>query len=51
MLLGFLLLLMGCLMLLNQFGLLEGSLWQYFWPLVVIAFGVSIIIKHSRKSP
>jgi hypothetical protein len=51
MLFGFLLLLLGCLMLLNQFGLLEGSLWNYFWPLVVIAIGVSIIIKNRQKAP
>jgi hypothetical protein len=45
---GVLLLILGGLMLLDQLGLLRGDMWDYFWPLVVIAIGVSIIIKHKQ---
>ncbi len=49
---GVLLLILGGLMLLNQFGLLRGDTWDYFWPVVVIAIGVSLIFKQKQaKKP
>ena len=49
---GVLLLILGGLMLLNQFGLLRGDTWDYFWPVVVIAIGVSMIFKQKQvKKP
>jgi len=45
---GVLLLILGGLMLLDRLGLLRGDMWDYFWPLVVIAIGVSMIVKHKR---
>ena len=46
---GILLLLMGVLMLLQQFNMLNGSWWHYFWPLAIIALGLSMILKHNRR--
>lgn len=45
---GMLLLILGALMLLNRFDIITGGVWDYFWPVVVIAIGVSMIFK-SRK--
>jgi uncharacterized membrane protein HdeD (DUF308 family) len=49
MFIGILLLLMGVLMLLNKFGMLHGSWWSFFWPVAIIALGVSLIFKHNRR--
>jgi hypothetical protein len=46
---GMLLLLLGALMLLDKFGLLAGDAWDYFWPLAVIALGVSMVFGSTRK--
>ena len=45
---GSLLLILGVLMLLNKFGLIRGGVWDYFWPVAIIAVGVSMLF-HSRK--
>lgn len=45
---GVLLIIMGVLMLLDQLGVLHGDMWDYFWPTVIIAIGVSMIFKHKR---
>jgi uncharacterized membrane protein HdeD (DUF308 family) len=46
---GVLLLLLGALMLMDKFGLLRGDAWDYFWPLAVIALGVSLVFDSTRK--
>jgi hypothetical protein len=45
---GVLLIIMGVLMLSDQLGLLHGDMWDYFWPTVIIAIGISMIFKHKR---
>jgi membrane-bound ClpP family serine protease len=49
MLIGLLLIIFGVLMLLDRMGIIYGDIWDYFWPLAVIAFGLSIIFKEKRK--
>jgi uncharacterized membrane protein HdeD (DUF308 family) len=49
MFIGILLLLMGVLMLMNRFNLLQGNWWSYFWPVAIIALGISLIFKHNRR--
>jgi hypothetical protein len=49
MFLGIMLLLLGVLMLLQQIGVITGSIWGFFWPAVVIAIGVHLIMKGKTK--
>ncbi len=49
MFLGILILLMGVLMLLSQLGLITGSFWKWFWPVVIIAIGISMLSKHFMR--
>ncbi len=48
MFLGVLLLLLGVLLLLERLGVIPGGSWNYFWPVVIIAVGVSLIFKSRR---
>lgn len=48
---GFLLLLLGVIMLLTQAGIIEGGVFDYFWPVAIIALGISMIAKHRTKKP
>ena len=45
----------GAYFLLNNLGIIYGNVWQYIWPLVFIALGASMLIKHmdggDRKWP
>ena len=45
---GVLLIIMGILMLLDRIGVLQGDVWNYFWPTVIIAIGISMIFKDKR---
>lgn len=45
-----LLILAGVVFLLNNLGLLPGSAWNYLWPLVLIAIGLSLLLAW-RRSP
>ena len=45
---GVLLIVMGILMFLDQIGIIHGDWWDYFWPTVIVAIGVSMIFKHKR---
>jgi hypothetical protein len=53
MFIGFLLLLLGTLLLLSQMGIITGGFWNYFWPAAIIAVGLSMIFNHvrSKKTP
>jgi hypothetical protein len=46
MFIGILLLIMGALILLERMGVIPGGAWDYFWPVVVIALGLSMIFKR-----
>ena len=47
---GSLLLVLGVLMLLQQMDIIHGGIWEYFWPVAVIALGVSMLFR-SRSGP
>ncbi|MEW6050794.1 MAG: DUF5668 domain-containing protein [Candidatus Zixiibacteriota bacterium] len=46
---GILLLLLGVLMLLSELDIIQGRFWNFFWPALIIAIGVSVIAKHTKK--
>jgi hypothetical protein len=46
---GILLLTLGVLMILDKMGIIYGSVWDYLWPVALIALGVDFIFKHNRK--
>ena len=41
----------GGFLLLNSFGLLRVSIWQLFWPAVLIAFGVRLMMRPGMRNP
>lgn len=45
---GVLLLLMGGLMLLEQFGIIRGDIWDMFFPIAMIALGASFIFNRKK---
>jgi hypothetical protein len=47
---GLLIILIGALLLLNNWGLLEGGFWGWFWPLLLVVIGLSIILRRPSKS-
>ncbi len=49
MFIGLVLLILGLLLLLNQLGYISGDIWDYFWPLALMALGLSFIFEHRRK--
>ena len=46
---GFLILLIGVLLLLNRLGIIYGDFWDYFWPVLLVALGLSMIFKNRKK--
>ena len=48
--LGILLLLIGSLMLLERLGIIYGDVWDYVFPLALIALGISFVFKKDRHS-
>ncbi|MDX9856434.1 MAG: DUF5668 domain-containing protein [candidate division Zixibacteria bacterium] len=48
MFLGVLLLILGVLLLLREMGLIYGDIWDYVWPIALIALGVSMIFKSKK---
>jgi uncharacterized membrane protein HdeD (DUF308 family) len=46
---GILLLLLGVLMLLSKLDIIRGDFWQFFWPIALIALGISIVFKHTKR--
>ncbi len=46
---GFLLLLLGALMLLDKLNIIYGNFWEYFWPVALIALGASMIFKDRKQ--
>ena len=49
MFLGLLLILLGILMLLTRLEIIPGGVWDYFWPVLVIALGGSIIFRDKKR--
>lgn len=46
---GILLIMLGVLVLLSQLDILPGNWWDYFWPLCIVAVGVSMIFRHKKE--
>jgi hypothetical protein len=46
---GILLLLIGVLMLLSHLNIIHGSFWGYAWPAIIIALGLSLVFKHTKR--
>ncbi len=49
MFLGVLLLLVGALMIMERLDIIQGGVWDYLWPLAIIALGVDFIASARRK--
>ena len=48
---GLFLIVFGSLYLLNNLGIIAFDIWGYFWPAIIIAFGVSMVFGHKKKHP
>ncbi|MFH1457031.1 MAG: DUF5668 domain-containing protein [Patescibacteria group bacterium] len=49
MFLGFLLMALGVVFLLQNLGILDSATWSIVWPILIIAFGLSIVFKKNRR--
>ena len=45
---GFLLIAIGILFLLKNFGLITGGVWDILWPVLLVAAGVHVLIRKHR---
>ena len=48
MFIGLVLVIVGLIFLLEQTGIITGSVWNYVWPCIVIALGLSMILGRGR---
>ena len=46
---GLLILVLGVLFLLRNFGLIHGDLFRIGWPVVIIVAGLSLLLKRSTE--
>jgi len=49
MFIGFLIIIIGVLMLCDHLGILPGDVWDYFVPMALIALGISMIFKDKHE--
>ncbi|MFH1610465.1 MAG: DUF5668 domain-containing protein [Patescibacteria group bacterium] len=49
MFLGFLLVALGVLFLLQNIGILNQATWGIIWPILIIALGLSIVFKRGKR--
>jgi hypothetical protein len=49
MFIGVLLLLVGVLMLLERLNVITGSVWDYIFPMALVALGVSMIFRGRNR--
>ena len=49
MFLGILLILLGILLLLEKAGVIYGDIWDYIWPVALIALGGSMMFKNRNS--
>ena len=47
MFIGLVLVIAGIIFLLEKLGIVTGSVWNYVWPCLVIALGLSIILRRG----
>ena len=46
---GLVLVVLGVLFLLEEMGIITGSFWGYFWPVILIVVGFSLMDKDKKK--
>ncbi|MDD5290171.1 MAG: DUF5668 domain-containing protein [Patescibacteria group bacterium] len=46
---GLLLVILGVLFLLRNFGILTASVWGILWPAVIVILGLSMMFKKNKK--
>lgn len=46
---GLILVILGVLFLLEEMGIITGSFWGYFWPVILIVVGFSLMDKDKKK--
>lgn len=46
---GIFLIIIGVIFLLKNLGFITGGLWDIFWPIVLIVWGLSLITKKSGR--
>jgi hypothetical protein len=46
---GFFILVLGILFLLKNLGVVNGDIWDILWPLLIIAFGASLVFKKRHR--
>ncbi len=46
---GYFLIALGLLFVLDNFHILRGDVWEYAWPLILILLGASMVINRSRR--
>jgi hypothetical protein len=46
---GLILIALGVLFLLKNLGIISGSVWDIFWPILLIVLGLEILISTLRK--
>jgi hypothetical protein len=49
MFIGLLIALIGALILLRNLDVIQGDFWDWFWPLLLVLIGLSIILKRPGK--
>ncbi|OGZ41706.1 MAG: hypothetical protein A3C80_01230 [Candidatus Ryanbacteria bacterium RIFCSPHIGHO2_02_FULL_45_43] len=45
---GLLFIIIGALWLLQALGYMPGDFWDFFWPIALIAFGISLLFGKKR---
>jgi len=46
---GGILIIVGIVAFLDNFGFLPGNFWDFFWPALLILLGASLVAKHRGK--
>lgn len=46
---GFVILIVGIILLLQSFGIATDVAWKYIWPILIIILGLSILFKPWRR--
>ena len=49
MFIGILFVAFGVLLLLSEMGIIYGSVWNYLWPIALIALGIDFIVGERKK--
>ena len=44
---GIVLIILGVLLLFGELGIIHGSFWGYFWPVLVIAVGIRLVVGEK----